>query len=168
MKRTNNAPNDTWTASLPAPDSAKLQEMAAMFLRSRFSNKTAMAKADEEAELTYLAADALKPLDADAEAFEALKKETATWSKDERRMVFLGKKLIGHYGCMSCHAINGAEQLTSPCANLSDWGQKALSQIAFDFLDHHKIESMPNAERSEEHTSELQSPCNLVCRLLLE
>src|SRR3989454_4595198 len=23
-------------------------------------------------------------------------------------------------------------------------------------------------ERSEEHTSELQSPCNLVCRLLLE
>src|SRR5256885_11495887 len=25
-----------------------------------------------------------------------------------------------------------------------------------------------NATRSEEHTSELQSPCNLVCRLLLE
>src|ERR1022692_1817935 len=27
---------------------------------------------------------------------------------------------------------------------------------------------MPAADRSEEHTSELQSPCNLVCRLLLE
>src|SRR2546426_1521235 len=26
----------------------------------------------------------------------------------------------------------------------------------------------PAAVRSEEHTSELQSPCNLVCRLLLE
>src|SRR5256885_12334298 len=25
-----------------------------------------------------------------------------------------------------------------------------------------------NVKRSEEHTSELQSPCNLVCRLLLE
>ena len=25
-----------------------------------------------------------------------------------------------------------------------------------------------NLARSEEHTSELQSPCNLVCRLLLE
>src|SRR5256885_4336543 len=25
-----------------------------------------------------------------------------------------------------------------------------------------------NESRSEEHTSELQSPCNLVCRLLLE
>src|SRR2546426_11544721 len=27
---------------------------------------------------------------------------------------------------------------------------------------------LPGHERSEEHTSELQSPCNLVCRLLLE
>src|SRR5256885_8375495 len=26
----------------------------------------------------------------------------------------------------------------------------------------------PALERSEEHTSELQSPCNIVCRLLLE
>src|SRR5256885_6275094 len=26
----------------------------------------------------------------------------------------------------------------------------------------------PQLARSEEHTSELQSPCNLVCRLLLE
>src|SRR2546426_5098186 len=29
---------------------------------------------------------------------------------------------------------------------------------------HHRIKAV----RSEEHTSELQSPCNLVCRLLLE
>src|SRR2546426_6050411 len=28
--------------------------------------------------------------------------------------------------------------------------------------------SRPRRQRSEEHTSELQSPCNLVCRLLLE
>src|SRR5215467_15193728 len=27
---------------------------------------------------------------------------------------------------------------------------------------------LPAGDRSEEHTSELQSPCNLVCRLLLE
>src|ERR1039457_5028964 len=32
---------------------------------------------------------------------------------------------------------------------------------AFSFL-------MDESNRSEEHTSELQSPCNLVCRLLLE
>src|SRR5256885_13185171 len=31
-----------------------------------------------------------------------------------------------------------------------------------------KSEEAPKCRRSEEHTSELQSPCNLVCRLLLE
>src|SRR2546426_9059549 len=33
---------------------------------------------------------------------------------------------------------------------------------------HHHRTRRPRARRSEEHTSELQSPCNLVCRLLLE
>src|SRR2546426_3930854 len=35
-------------------------------------------------------------------------------------------------------------------------------------LGGHPHESDRASARSEEHTSELQSPCNLVCRLLLE
>src|SRR5256885_13022892 len=46
-------------------------------------------------------------------------------------------------------------------------------------LDHYSVTDAPSLaravndfptpeNRSEEHTSELQSPCNLVCRLLLE
>src|SRR5256885_6548107 len=39
-------------------------------------------------------------------------------------------------------------------------------------LSHSEIEDilklLKTLNRSEEHTSELQSPCNLVCRLLLE
>src|SRR5256885_11243253 len=31
-----------------------------------------------------------------------------------------------------------------------------------------RLSEASNTGRSEEHTSELQSPCNLVCRLLLE
>src|SRR5256885_3229354 len=31
-----------------------------------------------------------------------------------------------------------------------------------------RVEGADYSERSEEHTSELQSPCNIVCRLLLE
>src|SRR5256885_11122407 len=37
----------------------------------------------------------------------------------------------------------------------------ARAAISSNAADH-------DAGRSEEHTSELQSPCNLVCRLLLE
>src|SRR5256885_11958450 len=36
-----------------------------------------------------------------------------------------------------------------------------------DYLGH-SVLRWSLAARSEEHTSELQSPCNLVCRLLLE
>src|SRR2546426_3345001 len=32
----------------------------------------------------------------------------------------------------------------------------------------HELVELARHVRSEEHTSELQSPCNLVCRLLLE
>src|SRR5256885_8717208 len=34
--------------------------------------------------------------------------------------------------------------------------------------ERHRHVAMAELVRSEEHTSELQSPCNLVCRLLLE
>src|SRR6266446_7739387 len=34
--------------------------------------------------------------------------------------------------------------------------------------DASPVRGSPDLRRSEEHTSELQSPCNLVCRLLLE
>src|SRR5688500_19398409 len=37
------------------------------------------------------------------------------------------------------------------------------------FLDQiYQVAHDAQLDRSEEHTSELQSPCNLVCRLLLE
>src|SRR2546426_6451163 len=37
-----------------------------------------------------------------------------------------------------------------------------------DAIYHEALGQLFEKERSEEHTSELQSPCNLVCRLLLE
>src|SRR2546426_4768489 len=37
-----------------------------------------------------------------------------------------------------------------------------------DFLRDFRGDTIHPSTRSEEHTSELQSPCNLVCRLLLE
>src|SRR3989454_5565320 len=35
-------------------------------------------------------------------------------------------------------------------------------------IDDWQVDAVYSGTRSEEHTSELQSPCNLVCRLLLE
>src|SRR2546426_6870284 len=39
---------------------------------------------------------------------------------------------------------------------------------ADEAVEQRRLADVRAADRSEEHTSELQSPCNLVCRLLLE
>src|SRR5256885_9460876 len=46
-------------------------------------------------------------------------------------------------------------------------GRRPHCDLARDVAEADEAERPPH-ERSEEHTSELQSPCNLVCRLLLE
>src|SRR5256885_8508221 len=46
-------------------------------------------------------------------------------------------------------------------------GRRGNQVGRFDGLSMHRL-PLDVEVRSEEHTSELQSPCNLVCRLLLE
>src|SRR5256885_12825745 len=48
--------------------------------------------------------------------------------------------------------------------------RKLAARIVFRETLHglRETAALQHAVRSEEHTSELQSPCNLVCRLLLE
>src|SRR5256885_2077437 len=63
---------------------------------------------------------------------------------------------ISHAGATAGCALQAGHQSTLIGANLlQGLGEQALLLV------------LP-ARRSEEHTSELQSPCNLVCRLLLE
>src|SRR5256885_5722966 len=47
-------------------------------------------------------------------------------------------------------------------------GQMARTMQRATTSAHRVFEVLDTEPRSEEHTSELQSPCNLVCRLLLE
>src|SRR5256885_11153248 len=49
------------------------------------------------------------------------------------------------------------------------WYEKKVPLLGLDFAaEVRRTLSLIATDRSEEHTSELQSPCNLVCRLLLE
>src|SRR2546426_3462242 len=56
---------------------------------------------------------------------------------------------------------------TSPDLDLRRHATKSLAKIG-DLATVQALADRLGDERSEEHTSELQSPCNLVCRLLLE
>jgi len=54
-------------------------------------------------------------------------------SLQARQKLFLGMKMISHYGCYSCHSIPGFEDATRPGTDLSLWGQKFMSQLDFAF-----------------------------------
>src|SRR2546426_8538859 len=48
------------------------------------------------------------------------------------------------------------------------FGYEAVANVGYAPIEPVELLVRASAARSEEHTSELQSPCNLVCRLLLE
>src|SRR5256885_11648798 len=63
------------------------------------------------------------------------------------------------------------QALSNPGSPSLDPGvAEILTQKAADMANQQEELGLPACllVRSEEHTSELQSPCNLVCRLLLE
>src|SRR5256885_9664965 len=54
------------------------------------------------------------------------------------------------------------------CSLKEKWNNKKIVLELHHKNGNPKDNRLKNLKRSEEHTSELQSPCNLVCRLLLE
>src|SRR5256885_4879847 len=80
-----------------------------------------------------------------------------TVSERARRQAEVVAALARH---VPAHALLWNAEDTTPyeCDGLTAYRQRPL------------VVCLPEteAQRSEEHTSELQSPCNLVCRLLLE
>src|SRR5256885_8672387 len=62
----------------------------------------------------------------------------------------------------------GGEPFLYPEFLLALTGRAAELGMRFDKVQTNGVWFSDEAHRSEEHTSELQSPCNLVCRLLLE
>src|SRR2546422_3896578 len=77
-------------------------------------------------------------------------------------------------GVSLVYAPDGREALSyllqriPPGARVMNGGSATLEQIGFLDVLRGGSRSAPASQRSEEHTSELQSRLHLVCRLLLE
>src|SRR5690348_6681958 len=82
-------------------------------------------------------------------------------------------------GALLCFDMNNIRYITA--THIGTWAMDKLARfsllpqddepIMWDFgsaARHHQLYSPWLGDRSEEHTSELQSPVHLVCRLLLE
>src|SRR2546426_1596905 len=92
-------------------------------------------------------------------------------------------KLQQQHDCLFCvvdlHAITQAYEAASLSQRTLDMAislfasgldpERAIVFVQSHVPEHAELNWLLNTvTRSEEHTSELQSPCNLVCRLLLE
>ncbi len=53
----------------------------------------------------------------------------------DKKLAFLGSKMIGHYGCYACHKIPGFEETTPPGTDLTPWAEKPVTQLDFAFYD---------------------------------
>src|SRR5256885_5242808 len=84
--------------------------------------------------------------------------------------------VVGHFGVGDQHHVEGDQvgRLRDPVErgvrrDLHHVGARQKRLCALQRLGRSAdFQDAQSSDRSEEHTSELQSPCNLVCRLLLE
>ncbi len=51
------------------------------------------------------------------------------------KLNYAGEKLIGHYGCFSCHEIGGFENYKPIGTELTEEGSKAVERLDFGFID---------------------------------
>jgi cbb3-type cytochrome oxidase cytochrome c subunit len=79
--------------------------------------------------LTEVTVEYLKARLTDAQA-----RERAVSMSVEERKVFLGEKLIGHYGCYGCHNIPGFENALPIGPELTSEGTKMITRLDFGFV----------------------------------
>ncbi len=68
-----------------------------------------------------------------------------------KQKLFLGSKMILHYGCYACHSIPGFEGASRPGTELSTWGRKLLAQLDFAFFDEGFAEDREKDKKLWDH-----------------
>lgn len=57
-------------------------------------------------------------------------------SLQDKKLMFLGNKMVAHYGCYACHEIAGFQGTTPPGTELTIWAERPISQLDFAFYNH--------------------------------
>ncbi|MBM4001670.1 MAG: hypothetical protein FJ295_00065 [Planctomycetes bacterium] len=56
---------------------------------------------------------------------------------EEQKLLYIGRKSIGKYGCFGCHDVPGFEDAKPIGTALADWGRKDSSKLAFEHITHY-------------------------------
>ncbi|MCG3129116.1 MAG: hypothetical protein CHACPFDD_04025 [Phycisphaerae bacterium] len=94
---------------------------------------------DEDGRLTEMLARLLKTAIPDPSQARA---KVEALDLPTRKLVFLGNKMINHYGCYACHVIPGFETAQRPGTEMTAWAEKSINQLDFAFFTHMFEEKM--------------------------
>jgi len=87
---------------------------------------------DEGDELTQMLVSSLAKSLGQQESYDLIR----AMSLDDKKLTFLGNKMVLHYGCYACHKIAGFEDTTPPGTDLTPWAEKPITQLDFAFYTH--------------------------------
>ncbi len=104
QRRTTVSPADSWRTAEITPDPDKTAFLIAQFLAGQYDAPTAARKATDDAELSRLAGNVLRSCNWPADRIETRLRALST---DQKQTLYLGNRLLSHYGCANCHAIEG-------------------------------------------------------------
>ncbi|RME38687.1 MAG: hypothetical protein D6788_06955, partial [Planctomycetota bacterium] len=109
----------------------------------RSERRSRAIMADEGGELTDMLITRLSPSLGEKEA----RRLVTGMSVEDKKLFYLGARMISHYGCYACHKIPGFETATPPGTDLSTWGEKPISQLDFAFYD----DAFDDMRKEKEH-----------------
>ncbi|HEY3242148.1 MAG TPA: hypothetical protein VGM03_02260 [Phycisphaerae bacterium] len=100
---------------------------------------------DEGGELTKMLVDGL----AKSENHEFAQAKVKGLDLQSEKLLYLGSKMVAHYGCYACHKITGFEDATAPGTDLSTWAEKPIGQLDFAFYDDAFDDMRDSKEKKE-------------------
>ena len=129
---------DEGTYSLPDVDEEALNERAFLYLHNTMT--TAEANALLENGMSQ----------EDAKAARGDEKELTSPITTEKKLIYVGRRIISTYGCFGCHDVPGFEEAKPIGTALADWGRKDPEKLAFE----HIVEYLEQHEHAAEHAGE--------------
>lgn len=127
---------------MDAPRQAMADELIFTLLAAQRSERRSRAVLqDEGGELTEMLVSMVAPAFAKEGVADPVGDQQRAYdlvramSLQDKKMTFLGNKMISHYGCYACHLIPGFKDTTPPGTNLTTWAQKPITQLDFAFYD---------------------------------
>ncbi len=88
-------------------------------------------------------------------AEEELRREDTSAPLDiDTKLIYIGRKALGKYGCYGCHDIPGFEDAKPIGAGLADWGRKDPSKLAFEHVGEYLDGHHGHGHGEDEHADE--------------